>query len=188
MFKKKDKVKHSDLILTEQNIYSKQLINFKLEIPFKKYTSNVDEYIIDYAKKNICNRCFKEGYISDTNVKIINKTAGMLDGSKINYNVLYEFDVFVPHEDLELYVKVNNITKIGIKAVITDDNNKNPLVVFASRIHNDHISMNDEESDQNNNIDTNKRTVSIGDIIKVKVIGNRYEIFDPSIYILGIII
>jgi len=48
--------------------------------------------------------------------------------------------------------------------------------------------MNDEESDQNNNIDTNKRTVSIGDIIKVKVIGNRYEIFDPSIYILGIII
>ena len=172
------------------NIYTRlvQLINFKLEIPFKQYTSKVDEYIINYAKKKICNRCFKEGYISDTNVKIINKTAGMLDGSKINYNVLYEFDVFVPHEDLELYVKVNNITKIGIKAVITDDNNKNPLVVFASRIHNEHISMNDVESDQNNNIDTNKTTVSIGDIIKVKVIGNRYEIFDPSIYILGIII
>lgn len=186
MFKKQEK--HSDLILTEQNIYSKQCIDFKLEIPFNKYKSNVDEYIINYAKKNICNRCFKQGYICDTNIKIINKTAGLLDNSKIHYSVLYEFDVFVPHEDLELYVKVNNITKIGIKAVITDDNNKNPLVVFASRIHNDHISMNDEEANQDNKIDTNKKIVSIGDIIKVKVIGNRYEIFDPSIYILGIII
>ena len=187
MFKKNNKITHSNKILSDQNIYTRQLVDYKIVIPFNKFTKLIDEYIIDYAKKNICNKCYKQGYISDKNIKIINKTAPMLENSQLNYNVLYEFDVFSPYEGLQLYVKVNSITKIGIKAIITEDNNKNPTVVFASRMHNDHIIMNDEESNEEV-IDMNKKTVSIGDIIKVNVIGHRYEINDPSIYILGIII
>lgn len=187
MLKKNNKITHSDKLLSDQNIYSRQLVDYKIVIPFNKLTKLIDEYTIDYAKKNICNKCYKQGYISDRNIKIINKTAPMLENSNISYNVLYEFDVFTPYEGMELYVKVNSITKIGIKAIISENNNDNPVVVFASRMHNDHITMNDEESNQEL-IDYNKKTVSTGDIIKINVIGHRYEINDPSIYILGIII
>ena len=187
MLKKNNKITHSNKILSDQNIYTRQLVDYKIEIPFSKFTKSNDEYTIDYAKKKICNKCYKQGYISDTNIKIVTKTAPMLESSKINYDVLYEFDVFSPYEGMELYVKVNSITKIGIKAVISENNNSNPVVVFASRMHNDHIIMNDEDTNQEL-IDHNKKTVSTGDIIKINVIGHRYEINDPSIYILGIII
>ena len=68
---------------------------------------------------------------------------------------------------------VQSITKIGIKAVISSDENENPIVVFASHLQNPSIFENENDVKYN-----------VGDKIDVKVISHRFEIHDPSIYVL----
>jgi len=84
---------------------------------------------------------------------------------------------------------VLNVTKIGIKAVVNVDERKNPVTVFASRLQNSHVIMKDENM-TDEDIDENARDTVYGegDIIKIKLIGYRFEVNDSSVYALGEII
>lgn len=174
-----------DKRLFDQELYSRQLIERQIVLSFNDVDEYIEEQFKNYAKKHFMNRCLKEGYISGDYIKIISYSAGKIKNSTIVFDVLYEFDIFYPYEGKTLYAKVQNITKIGIKAVIYDDEKKNPIIVFANRIHNNHIVMGDDTA-----ITTNggKNIYSEGDIINVKVLGSRFEINDPCIFTLGEII
>ena len=65
------------------------------------------------------------------------------------------------------------------------------IQLFASRIHNENILSDIDEIDEENNedIDRNKiNAIKINNIMKVKVIGFRFEINDPYLSVLGEII
>ena len=96
------------------------------------------------------------------------------------YQVLYEFDVFYPYEDMEITCKIDSITKIGIRGIIDNNEKRNPVVVFASRLHNQSFFENEDIEEDGEN-DTGKE----GDHIKVRVIGSRFEINDNHITVLG---
>jgi DNA-directed RNA polymerase subunit E'/Rpb7 len=190
-FKKTDiKNKFLEHDLLKQNLYVKQFVNKKVELDFSEINEFITEKFIQYAKKNIINKCNKEGYISGDYIKIISYSAGKLNQHKCVFDVVYEFNILYPHENLIIRAKIQSITKIGIKAVLSNNEKENPMVIFASRLHNANIIMNDEEDDlDEENIDNPfKHVFKEGDIIRVKIIGSRYEINDPCLYCLGEIV
>tara|TARA_Y100000389_G_C17422526_1_gene497562 strand:+ start:673 stop:1224 length:552 start_codon:yes stop_codon:yes gene_type:complete len=176
------------LNLEKQPIYTKQLISKKIKIPFSDLNNAVEKLFKEYAEKFIVGKCSKEGYISTTHIKIVQYSSAKCVSSYTLYDVLFEFDVYNPYEGQELYAKIVNITKIGIKALITTNSRSNPITVFASRLHNEDIVMKDDNIDLNSDEKTNKHVYSENDIIKIRVIGHRFEINDSSVYVLGKII
>jgi len=171
--------------LDKQPIYTKQLITKKIKIPFSKLNNSVEKLFKEHAEKHIVGKCSKEGYISTRQIKIIQYSAAKCVSSDTIYDVLFEFDVYNPYEGQELYLKITNITKIGIKAVISTNERENPITVFASRLHNEDIAMKDNNIEINNEDGVNTHIYGENDIIKVRVIGHRFEINDSSVYVLG---
>ncbi len=88
-----------------------------------------------------------------------------------------------PYEGMTFQCKIQRITKIGIKVILSHDEKQNPFVVFASYLHNPTIFENDQYS--NNDVISKYQ---VGDDIHVRVLGHRFEIHDPSIYVLAEII
>ena len=177
--------------LMKQNIYNAEILTFKVKFKFNDLTQNLNEKFIQYARKNIMGKCHKEGYISNNHIRIINYSSALLDGHNVYFNVNYEFMVCYPYEGMVLSCKIQNITKIGVKGILSEDDNENPIIVFASRIHNENILSDIDEIDEENNedIDRNKiNAIKINNIMKVKVIGFRFEINDPYLSVLGEII
>jgi len=173
--------------LEKQPIYVKQLISKKIKIPFWKLTRSIEKTFKEYAEHHIVGKCSKEGYISTDHIKIVEYSAPFCQASDVIYDVLYEFNVYNPCEGQVLYAKVTNITKIGIKAVISTNSKVNPVTIFASRLHNEDIIMKDDNIELNE--ETNQKHIyGEQDIIKIKVIGHRFEINDSTVYILGRII
>ena len=50
-------------LLNQSNLYHKQIIQHKVQIPFHKIPSSLVSYFEEYARKNIMGKCYKEGYI-----------------------------------------------------------------------------------------------------------------------------
>ena len=171
-------------LLHQKGLYQKQLVQYKISIPFESITTNnLEELFIEYAENNIMNQCEKQGYIASHGCKIISYSCGNIISSKIHYDVLYEFMICLPYEDMTFKCKIQTITKIGIRGVLTHDENKNPFVVFASYLHNSNI-----QQTENQTFDEKTNTYKEGDVILIRVIGHRFEINDPSIYVLAEII
>ena len=170
--------------IPKNNIYNREVISFKVCLGFKEMNEFVIFNLKEYAKNNIMGRCHKEGYISNNHVEVIRYSSAVMKGSNIYFNVDYEFDVCYPYEGMEMICKIDNITKIGIKAVI-EDTTENPVIVFASRIHNEKIFESEiiEEEDEGST-----KNYKEGDMIKIKVVGHRFEINDPHLSVLGQII
>ena len=172
-------------LLNQSNLYHKQIIQHKVQIPFNKIPSSLVSYFEEHARKNIMGKCYKEGYIfydeGGKNVKVVAYTSGIMNSSHVDFIVLYEFDVCYPYEDMEIMCKVDSVTKIGIKAILSNDEKKNPIVIFASRIHNTKFF------ESNNGENSGSESLE-GKIIKVKLIGSRFEVNDTYLSILGEII
>ena len=173
--------------LMDQPIFHKHLIYKTIQLPFNKITPYLEEEFITYAKKNMVNKCLKEGYISDSHIKVISYSAGKMIEHSVSFDVIYELNVCYPNEGMHIKCKIQSITKIGIKGILSDDQEKNPLIIFASRMHNDHIIMKEEEEVEEGD-NPFKKIFSTGDEMMIRVIGYRFEINDPSIYILAEII
>lgn len=176
--------------LLKQNIYNTEILNFKVKFKFNEMNKNLHEKFIQYAKKNIMGKCHKEGYVSNSYIRIIDYSSALLDGHYVYFDVQFEFMVCYPYEGMVLNCKVQNITKIGVKGVISDNEEENPIIVFASRIHNESVLSNVDEMDEENsdNEDGDMNSIGINKIIRIKVIGFRFEINDPYLSLLGEII
>lgn len=181
----KAKNEYDDLL--KQPIYSEELVHIKVCMDFNNFTSNLEEYFVQYANKNLVNKCLKEGYISNDNINVVSYSSGKIKEDKLIFDVIYKFKICNPHENMILYAKIDNITKIGIKASLSDDETLNPIVIFASRLHNSHIIM-EEQDNNDSNSNPFKNIFKEGDIIKVKIIASRFEINDANLYLLGEII
>ena len=176
------RVNQKQNLLNQPDLYHKQIIQHKVQIPFHKIPSSLVTYFETYARKHIMGKCYKEGYIfygeGGKNVKVVSHTSGIMNSNLVDFNVMYEFDVCYPHEDMEIMCKVDSVTKIGIKAILSNDERKNPMVIFASRIHN--VNFFESNNGETENLE--------GKIIKVRVIGSRFEVNDEYLSLLGEII
>ena len=160
-------------LLQQKDIFEKQLVHYKVQIPFVSMRPNLEEHFLEYAENNIVDQCEKEGYVSSDGFRVISYSAGKTIQSSVEYDVLYEFRICYPYENMTFQCVVQSITKIGVKGILSNDEQENPIIVFASQLHNPILFEKD---------------FAVGDLIQVKVISYRFEIHDPSIYVLGEII
>ena len=93
----------------------------------------------------------------------------MLSGSDVIFEVVFTCKACFPVEGMYIDCVAKNITKAGIRAEISDE--ENPLVIFVARDHN-YMSKYFSSIEEGNNI-------------KIKVIGKRFELNDTYISIIG---
>ena len=154
--------------LNIDTLYTDAIIQEKIKIPFNKVSNNMTSFFKNYAEKKIERRCRNEGYVRTGSSTVLSYSTGLLNSDSIIYNVIYSVNVCYPYEGMEVECKIKNITKIGIRAIITEHNN--PIILFISREHNPDKDFEQYKESQ---------------IIKVKILGHRFELNDEYISVIG---
>ena len=162
---------YKEVVLPTDHLYVNSLIYEKIEVPFNRIGNNMNHYFKKYSERMIEGKCRKEGFIRPQSTNVVSSSTGLLKSDIVIYDVIYSVDVCFPYENMEVMCKIKNITKIGIRGIINEMNN--PIVLFISREHNTNKHFEDYEE---------------GQMIKVKVIGNRFELNDEYISVIGEII
>ena len=153
-------------------IYTKILLNNKVLLNYSELNDNMENVFKRKIKATIEGKCIEEGYIKHDSVNILSYSSAELQSSNAICDVVYECMVANPVESMILNCKVKSITKVGIRAEINDpDSRDNPFVVFVARDH--HY---DNES---------FASIEVDGMIDVRVIGKRYELYDPFISVIA---
>ena len=139
-------------------------------IPFNKIGKNVDEIVKKELVHKLEGKCMKDGFVETGSLETISISSGLLVGQYIKYTIAYQCRVCFPVENMIIECTAKNITKAGIKATLSKYE-KSPMVIFIARDH--HYS-----NDKFNSINEN-------DVIKVKIIGQRFELNDEYISVIA---
>ena len=150
-------------------LYSKGVISKRIIIPFDKITNDIQRVLLNRVIKNYEDKCILEGYIKKNSCKILQHSSGIIEGNNVKFNIMFECEICYPVEGMYIDCVVKNVTKAGIRAEI--DEEKSPLVIFLARDHH-----------YNN---TTFAKLTEGDIIIVKVIGQRFELNDENISVIA---
>ena len=116
-------------------------------------------------------KCIKEGFIQPGSIKIMTYSSGNVCGDIIEYQTAFECMICHPVEGMIVECISKTITKAGIHAEVIDKNDNVPIVVFVARDHH-------YQSKQFSNVQE-------GDKIRIRVIGQRFELNDKYISIIA---
>lgn len=156
----------------DHSIYIEQLLTRKVSIPIIHINSNLQHNLIHVISKQIEGKCIQQGFIKPNSVKLHTYSSGNIRGSNVIFDVVFTCLIANPVEGQELDCIVENITKAGLKCRL-DTDETSPFIIFVARDH--HYN--------NDNINKN-----MNDKIKVKVIGQRFELNDTFISIIAALI
>jgi DNA-directed RNA polymerase subunit E'/Rpb7 len=153
------------------SIYSRNLLTRSIVLPITMIGKNIKETIEEAIKTSFEGKCVVEGYIKQGSTKIITYSSGLIvRGVSILFEVVFECDVCFPVEGMLISCVAKNINKAGIRAESANDV-PSPVVVFIAK---DHHYNNDQFSE-----------LKEGDKFNVRVIGQRFELNDKYISIIG---
>ena len=156
----------------EVGVYMNSLLSRKLQVSFNKLGKNIKEILEKLIKKEIEGKCTIEGFVKSNSTKLLTYSSGVIFENKVEFDVVFECLVCCPVEGMLIKCNVKNKTQAGIRALI--DEEKSPVVVYLSRDH------------HYNNKYFN--TVKENDEITIRVIGQRYELNDEQVSVIGEII
>jgi DNA-directed RNA polymerase subunit E'/Rpb7 len=149
--------------------YSKVIQQKELICP-NELVNDIDTVILDKIKKNIGNKCSKEGYIDKDSIEIVERSIGKINTShfsgNIEYNIKIKANTCNPLEGDVIRCKVLGKNKIGILC------KNEPLLIALSKVHHeDNLSI--------------FENIQINDTIDVKVICSKFEYNDTEIHVIG---
>ena len=160
--------KRKDKLLS---VYSRGLLTRKIILPIHYIGDNLNEVIENKIKDDYEGKCIVEGFVKKDSTKIIKYQSGLIErGNNIVFTVVFECDICFPVEGMLISCQVKNISKAGIRAELLNET-PSPIVVFIARDH--HLN-----SQQFNEL-------QLGDIIKISVIAQRFELNDKFISIIA---
>jgi DNA-directed RNA polymerase subunit E'/Rpb7 len=154
----------------KMSLYIKNIISKKLSVPIKFVGTNISEILEQILNNNFEGKCCIEGYVKRGSVKIITFSSGTITGNCVIFTVVFEYLVCNPPQGMRISCAVKNITNAGILAHI-DDGEYSPLNIFIARDHHYNIPYFSELKES--------------DIIMIRVIGQRFELNDPFISVIG---
>jgi hypothetical protein len=137
-----------------------------------KMGGSIQQVILD-SLSEMEGKCGEEGYIKRGSIQIFNYSCGMIKGPNVIIQVVFGCEVSNPVPDQEFECIVENNTRAGIKARLLARGDS-PFIVFLAR---DHHYMIPQFSDIKEN-----------EHIRVKVLGQRFEINDPKISVIATLI
>jgi len=152
------------------NIYNVNMLTKKVYIELCHINkTNINNIILNNLKHSYENKCINEGYIKNNSIKIINYNNPLLQDKYVIFDVIFECIIANAIQGNIIECVVKSITKIGIKAEL--NNEYSPFIVFLIRDH--HYSVEEFSKIKEN------------DIISVKIIGQRFELNDNKIHVIG---
>jgi hypothetical protein len=150
-------------------IYTTNLLTRKLQIPFRIIGRNIKDTLEHILSKMVEGKCMVEGFIRPGSVKILTYSNGYLYGKDAIFDVVYECQSCSLVEGMVFSCVVKNISLAGIRAILNEQ--KTPIVAFIARDHHydrpEFSRIQEEET------------------IKVRVIGQRFEIGDDAISVIA---
>lgn len=153
-------------------IYHHSLLTRRVTIPMIKMGGSIQHVILE-ALSELEGKCGEEGYIKRGSIQIFNYSCGMIKGPNVMIQVVFGCEVSNPVPDQEFDCIVEHNTRAGIKARLSTREDS-PFVVFLAR---DHHYMIPQFSD-----------IKEKEHIRVKVLGQRFEINDPKISVIATLI
>ena len=154
------------------DIYSDALLTRVIEIPMNAVGSGIKEKLEKKLRSMIEGKCISEGFVKPRSIKVLTYSSGKIyDGNKIHFETTFEVKICLPVEGMLMECVAKNITKAGIRSEVVSDESESPVVIFVARDH--HYS-----SDYFSSIKEN-------DSIKIRVIGQRFELNDKYISIIA---
>ena len=154
----------------KMSLYIKNIISKKLSVPIKYVGTNIVEILEQILVNNFEGKCCIEGYVKRGSVKIITFSSGNIAGNCVIFTVVFEYLVCNPPQGMRISCAVSNITNAGILAHI-DDGEYSPLNIFIARDHHYNIPYFSELKEK--------------DIIMIRVVGQRFELNDPFVSVIG---
>ena len=151
----------------EYGVYINSMLSKKVVLKITEIGKNIKQNLEKKIKLNIEGKCIAEGFIRPKTVEVISYSCGLVKDDHIEFQVIYRCLVCNPIKDVEVDCVVKNITKAGIHAEVKDNDDNVPVIIFVARDHNYTNSMFDK--------------VEKDAFIRVKIIGVRFELNDPSI-------
>ena len=153
------------------SIYSRCLITKNISIPITSIGKNIKETIEKVIAFNFEGKCLVEGYIKPKSSKIITHSSGLVErGINISFEVVFECEICFPVEGTLVSCVAKNITKAGIRAESSDEI-PSPIILYLARDH------------HYNNKQFAK--IEVNDTFNVRVIGQRFELNDKYVSIIG---
>jgi len=155
---------------TTISIYAPTMITKRLMIPIVNVGDNIKEVLEKKIGFDIEGRCIVEGYVKPGSCRVLSYSSGELFNSSVMFDVVIECLVCCPVEGMDINCIATNITEsAGIKA--ETDEQPSPVIIYVARDH--HINNQYFSS------------VKINDTIKVRVIGQRFELNDKYISVIA---
>ncbi len=154
-------------------VYSRSLNNITINLPIESINATLTQNLENFIIGEIEGKCIMEGYVKPGSIKIISHSSGLMKGSDVQFDVVYECLVCFPVSGMKLNCIVKNITKAGIKAEAYNES-PSPYILFVARDHfyNENKFLEIKENDQ----------------FTARVIGQRFELNDQFISIIGEIV
>ncbi len=150
-------------------LYSQILITRTITISINNIGNSIKETLEKAIAAQIEGKCIVEGYIKPKTVEIITFSSGLVAGSYVVFEVVFQCYVCSPVEGMLINCSAKHINKAGIRAEVNEL--PSPVVIFIARDHNYASAL--------------FAQVKENDEIKVRVIGQRFELNDKYISIIA---
>jgi DNA-directed RNA polymerase subunit E'/Rpb7 len=152
------------------DVYTKAKLSVKIQININSVGRDIKNKLERLIKSSKEGKCIPEGYVKPNTIRILTYSSGYVNECIISYIVLYTCDICLPVEGMLIDAQAVNITKAGIKAEVSNDDNT-PMIIFLAR--DNHYNM------------PYFSTIKEKDNIKVRVIGQRFELNDINISVIA---
>jgi DNA-directed RNA polymerase subunit E'/Rpb7 len=155
-----------------KSLYNQLLITRTIPIGINNIGNTIKETLEKAIATQIEGKCIVEGYIKPRSVEVMTFSSGLVMGSNVIFEVVIQCEVCSPVEGMLIKCIAKHINKAGIRAEINET--PSPVVIFIARDHNYASPL--------------FADVKENDEIKVRVIGQRFELNDKYISIIAEIV
>ena len=152
-------------------IYTSALISRQVTLHITNVGSNLKRTLQRVIADQVEGKCVVEGFVKPGSSNIQTYSSGQVRAACIVYEVVFECEVCTPVEGMLIDCIAKNVTKAGIRAEVNGD--PSPVVIFIARDH--------HSSDYFANIKE-------GQSLKVRVIGQRFELNDRYVSVIAEVI
>ena len=155
-------------------VYVRSLLSMKVVLKITEIGRQVKQNLERKIVQQTEGKCIPQGFIRPNSVRIVSYSSGNIQSENIEFTTVYECLVCHPVENMRVDCTARTITKAGIHAEVVTDDNVVPLTVFIARDHN-YMNRDFDKIKENSKI-------------QVKILGIRYELNDPYICAIGMLV
>uniref|UniRef100_A0A6C0HIH0 S1 motif domain-containing protein n=1 Tax=viral metagenome TaxID=1070528 RepID=A0A6C0HIH0_9ZZZZ len=152
-------------------VYIKSLLNTKVLLAINEIGQNIRQNLEKKIAAKVEGKCGIDGFIQPKSVSVKTYSNGLVNTGYVEFQVVFECMICRPVEGMLIECVAKTITKAGIHAEVVGKHGEVPITAHIARDHNYN--------------DARFSDVKEKDVIRVRVIGVRFELNDPCIDVIG---